>query len=67
MGEFWHFHILDTLKYQEDCDNIFGYFLHHFPYFGMRGQEDEANLKEAWNSTISLYEKTFGKQADYSI
>ena len=37
LDEYWHYHILDTQKYQEDCENIFGYFLHHFPYFGMRG------------------------------
>ncbi|WP_426110683.1 glycine-rich domain-containing protein [Massilia sp. PWRC2] len=28
---FWHFHILDTKKYADDCARIFGYFLHHQP------------------------------------
>lgn len=28
---FWHFHILDTLKYADDCASVFGYFLHHQP------------------------------------
>ena len=28
---FWHFHILDTVKYARDCDKAFGYFLHHKP------------------------------------
>jgi hypothetical protein len=28
---FWHFHILDTLKYARDCAMAFGYFLHHKP------------------------------------
>ncbi len=28
---FWHQHILDTMKYAEDCENLFGYFVHHFP------------------------------------
>ncbi len=60
VDEFWHFHILDTLKYQEDCDMIFGHFLHHFPYFGMRGKEDAENLKNAWYETIELYNKKFG-------
>src|SRR5688572_19376486 len=36
---FWHGHILDTMKYAEDCERVFGYFLHHFPYFGMRGAD----------------------------
>src|SRR3954471_4348768 len=32
----WHQHILDTNAYARDCEAIFGRFLHHFPYFGMR-------------------------------
>jgi len=28
----WHCHILDTKKYLEDCNWLFGYVLHHFPY-----------------------------------
>ncbi|MDP2829543.1 MAG: hypothetical protein Q8O37_13155 [Sulfuricellaceae bacterium] len=60
VDEFWHFHILDTQKYAEDCNHVFGYFLHHFPYFGMRGKEDEENLKKAWTESCVLYEKRFG-------
>lgn len=60
VDDFWHLHILDTRKYQEDCQNIFGYFLHHFPYFGMRGEEDADNLNQAWDETCRLYEKRFG-------
>src|SRR3954469_11154637 len=29
VDEFWHLHILDTRKYAEDCEAVFGYFLHH--------------------------------------
>src|SRR6476619_1403293 len=39
---FWHYHILDTMKYAVDCEEVFGYFLHHFPYVGLRGEDDEA-------------------------
>jgi hypothetical protein len=60
VDKFWHGHILDTMKYVEDCQNVFGYFLHHFPYFGMRGEEDAANLAEAGKTTNRLYEKEFG-------
>jgi len=59
--KFWHGHILDTIKYAEDCQNVFGYFVHHFPYFGMRGEEDAANLAEAGKTTNRLYEKEFGE------
>src|SRR6267142_2382632 len=60
VDKFWHGHILDTMKYAEDCQNVFGYFLHHFPYFGMRGEEDAANLAEAGRTANRLYEKEFG-------
>jgi hypothetical protein len=61
VDKFWHGHILDTMKYAEDCQNVFGYFLHHFPYFGMRGEEDAANLAEAGRTTNRLYEEEFGE------
>ena len=57
---FWHQHILDTQKYAEDCECVFGYFLHHFPYFGLRGEEDAANLEKAFQLTLPLFEKEFG-------
>ncbi len=64
IDDFWHFHILDTQKYQDDCQIYFGYFLHHFPYFGMRGEQDEKNLKTAWNETCSIYKGRFGNLPD---
>lgn len=56
---FWHQHILDTVKYSEDCEAIFGYFLHHFPYFGMNGDQDARNLSDAFEETKALYKKHF--------
>src|SRR5687767_11634252 len=47
IDEFWHNHILDTRKYFEDCDKVFGNYLHHFPYFGMRGENDINDLQNA--------------------
>ena len=47
---FWHYHILDTMKYAEDCEKVFGTFVHHFPYFGMRGEEDAKNQAMAAES-----------------
>lgn len=61
IDSFWHFHILDTMKYAEDCEKILGYFLHHFPYFGMRGAEDAKNLKSAFAETKKLFELEFGE------
>ncbi len=65
VDKFWHYHILDTLKYAQDCENLFGYFLHHFPYFGMRGEEDFKNLNKSWEETCVLHEKRFGKPSEY--
>ncbi len=56
----WHYHILDTQAYATDCQKIFGEFFHHFPYFGLRGPEDAADLQQAFTATCALYEKTFG-------
>ena len=60
IDKFWHGHILDTMKYAEDCERVFGYFLHHFPYFGMRGPEDAQALGDAYDHTLELYKNHFG-------
>jgi hypothetical protein len=60
VDDFWHLHILDTQKYYADCELFLGYFLHHFPYFGMRSEEDAQNLKTAWENTLAIYEEYFG-------
>nr|WP_315394262.1 glycine-rich domain-containing protein-like [uncultured Duganella sp.] len=58
---FWHYHILDTMKYAADCEAVFGYFLHHFPYVGMRGEADEAELARIGRRMKELYEAEFGE------
>lgn len=60
IDEFWHAHILDTRAYEQDCNQLFGYFLHHFPYFGMRGAEDYANLQTAFDKSRELFINHFG-------
>src|SRR6266571_2799379 len=61
VDKFWHGHILDTMKYAEDCQNVFGYFLHHFPYLGMRGEEDAARHVQAGSAMYRLYQQEFGE------
>jgi len=58
---FWHQHILDTRAYARDCARVFGEFVHHFPYFGMRGEEDAENLDSTFESTKALYFRLFGE------
>jgi hypothetical protein len=60
IDEFWHAHILDTQAYERDCHYLFGHFLHHFPYFGMRGPEDYTALQTAFDDSRSLFIRHFG-------
>jgi hypothetical protein len=61
VDEIWHQHILDTQAYHDDCDAIFGTYLHHFPYFGMRGEDDARALGDAFAETIERYRDAFGE------
>jgi hypothetical protein len=58
---FWHYHILDTVKYAADCEQVFGYFLHHDPYVGLDGtDEDEQFRLDSGERMCELYENLFG-------
>jgi hypothetical protein len=64
---FWHHHILDTKKYMSDCDNIFGYFLHHNPNLLEGSVELEAVARYTAglkNIPFKLNEYTFCGAAD---
>lgn len=60
IDEFWHAHILDTHAYAKDCEFLFGKFLHHFPYFGMRGPDDRQDLENAFTASVDLFIRHFG-------
>ena len=60
VDKMWHQHILDTAAYRADCLRVFGKFHDHFPYFGLRGPDDAANLENAYNVTLDLYVANFG-------
>lgn len=57
----WHQHILDTAAYADDCQRIFGHFLHHFPYFELRGEDDRKHRDSSFDTTNELYLKHFGE------
>ena len=65
IDEVWHFHILDTMKYAEDCEILFGRFIHHFPYFGERGKIDRDNLQKSFEQTQVLFQEHFGIKYGY--
>lgn len=61
MDTMWHYHILDTRAYHRDCEKTFGHYLHHYPYFGLRGDDDAKNLKAQFENTKEYYLQTFGE------
>ncbi len=66
IDEVWHAHILvDTSVYIKDCQNLFGYILHHrFTVQEITVQEQvscqDANQKSAFDTTKILFEQLFG-------
>ena len=61
VDEIWHQHILDTAAYRRDCEAIFGRFLDHYPYFGMRERGQAQELTDAYAETLDLYREAFGE------
>lgn len=60
MDDVWHQHILDTRAYHKDSALLFGEYLHHYPYFGLRSEKDKENLISAFDETQAIYESEFG-------
>ena len=58
---FWHYHILDTMKYAIDCEQVFGYFLHHYPYVGLSSGGDQQFRIDSGDRMRALYESTFSE------
>lgn len=52
---FWHEHILDTRRYEEDCSRVFGQFVHHDPHIGISPE----NEKRARSATSDLFRKEY--------
>lgn len=57
---FWHYHILDTLKYAHDCESLFGYFLHHYPYVGMGAAANDGDHAAGGERMRAIYQAEFG-------
>lgn len=62
IDEMWHAHILDTMAYAGDCQAAFGYFLHHFPYLGVGGEQEKAKLDHAFDETCTAWQEAFGDE-----
>lgn len=60
IDECWHIHILSTKRYAEDCQNLFGHYLHHQPA-DPSNQEEITVLQTFFDKTLQLYQKEFGE------
>jgi hypothetical protein len=60
VDEFWHTHILQTMKYHSDCEAVFGKYLHHEPHVGEVTVEDLARREAQAETTRRLYAAEFG-------
>ncbi len=62
VDEFWHTHILQTIKYTEDCEAVFGKYLHHNPHVGeVTAAVVEKRITLA-KKTQLLYQCEFGSE-----
>lgn len=61
VDEFWHNHVLDTIKYRKDCDILFGKYRDHYPYFGIDGKTSMQDLSNAFDITQKLHMEEFGE------
>ncbi|ASF93896.1 putative uncharacterized protein [Vibrio anguillarum] len=59
IDEIWHMHILDTRAYMRDCDTLFGEYLHHYPYFGMLGEENQRQWLDVQAQSEQLWQRLF--------
>jgi len=60
VDEFWHTHILQTMKYMDDCQCTFGNYLHHNPHVGERTSEVLEKRTVLAEKTRRLYQQEFG-------
>src|SRR5713101_8742485 len=65
VDEFWHTHILQTIKYTEDCEAVFGKYLHHAPHIGEVTSADKEKRIALAEKTRRLYQAEFGNAQNY--
>src|SRR5713101_2171247 len=61
VDEFWHTHILHTMKYTEDCERVFGTYLHHNPDIGGHAPAEIDRKATLVEKTRRLYQQEFGR------
>ena len=59
VDEVWHYHVLDTRRYHEDCQRLFGQYLHHTPSDTKSAGGEYA---ENFARFMALYRKEFQEE-----
>ena len=59
----WHCHILHTRKYFQDCQMLFGRFIHHEPDVQASPHAEQLALDAAFAQTTALLVQYFGEAA----
>jgi hypothetical protein len=60
IDDVWHTHVLNTARYQADCEMIFGCFQHHSPTSGTSEEVQDQHLTDR-DETLQLFEEAFGE------
>lgn len=61
IDEFWHYHILDSKKYRDDCKTLFGGHLDHYPYIGIDGKTEMSDASNTFEEVQRLHFEEFGE------
>lgn len=59
---FWHHHLLDSRKYEIDCQALFGGFLHHYPYSGVFSEADKQSQRLRVERSMALIHELCTKE-----
>jgi hypothetical protein len=61
IDEVWHAHILtNTYQYMVDCQNLYGYILHHRSDVSITDEAQQQSPEMAFATTQALFEEIFG-------
>jgi|SRR5712692_8486259 len=53
----WHNHILNTVRYHDDCNAIFGQYLHHQPFLGIPTRAQNEAVEATRDECKRLFKK----------
>lgn len=66
VDEFWHQHIINTIRYGADCQSIAGRFLHHL-FLSPKDEHDARKLAACRVTTSAFYEALFDEPYEETI